>query len=331
MQEIHNFNSILKSFKIKAYCDNYQSIDNYFFYDLKLNPTAKVKDIKKFSDEISLALQTPCKPSVKILHQQGVVRLEFINNKRKILKLFPSPVKIDIPKGDTTCFLGNQVNGEKVWMDLSNNPHMLVAGTTGSGKTTLLHNIIGNLLSINKSQLYLIDPKNLEFAPYENKFDNVLVCYDYNSSLEIINHLIELMDLRYNFLRSNSASKLEPQVLIIDEFADLILQDKDNLLHNALCKLSQKCRAAKIHIILATQRPSHNIINGSIKANFPSRISCKVTSHVESKIILDSIGAENLLGYGDALLRDNLRNLERFQVAYTNAEEIIKLFGKYND
>jgi S-DNA-T family DNA segregation ATPase FtsK/SpoIIIE len=116
-------------------------------------------------------------------------------------------------------------------------------------------------------------------------------------------------------------------VVIIDEFADLIMQDKEDQFYVALCRLAQKCRAARIHIILATQRPSVNIINGSIKANFPARIACKVASHVDSKVILDTSGAENLLGKGDALIRDNFRHLERFQVAYTTAQEVCSYFG----
>jgi S-DNA-T family DNA segregation ATPase FtsK/SpoIIIE len=94
--------------------------------------------------------------------------------------------------------------------------------------------------------------------------------------------------------------------------------------------LAQKCRAAKIHIILATQRPSVNVISGTIKANFPARIACRVASHVDSKVILDSSGAENLLGKGDAMLRDNTRFLERFQVAYTDANEVCSIFGGTN-
>ena len=101
------------------------------------------------------------------------------------------------------------------------------------------------------------------------------------------------------------------------------MQDTSGELYLKLCQLSQKCRAAKIHLILSTQRPSANIVNGAIKANFPARISCKVSSHVDSKVILDATGAENLAGRGDALLRDNTRNLERFQIAYTTPQEVL--------
>jgi len=120
---------------------------------------------------------------------------------------------------------------------------------------------------------------------------------------------------------------LKPILIIIDEFADLVMQDKGDMFFDRLCRLAQKCRAARMSIMIATQRPSVNIVNGAIKANFPARIACKVASHVDSKVILDTVGAENLLGKGDALLRDNSRNMERFQVAYTDATEVCQIFG----
>ena len=116
-------------------------------------------------------------------------------------------------------------------------------------------------------------------------------------------------------------------VIFIDEFADLIMQDKNDQFYLALCRLAQKCRAARINIILSTQRPSVNIINGTIKANFPARIACRVASHVDSKVILDVSGAENLLGKGDALIKDNFRSLDRFQSAYTTATEVCQQLG----
>jgi S-DNA-T family DNA segregation ATPase FtsK/SpoIIIE len=124
------------------------------------------------------------------------------------------------------------------------------------------------------------------------------------------------------------ASRLPYLVLIIDEFADLIMQDIGDEFYTKLCRLAQKCRAARISIVLSTQRPSVNIINGSIKANFPARISCRVASQIDSKVIIDAGGAENLLGKGDALIKDNFRYLERFQIAYTTANEVCKYFGE---
>lgn len=329
MDSIQEFNKVLNDFNIKASCVNYQMVDNYFFYDLKLNPNAKVKEIQKCLDEISLALKTPNKPNVRILHGLGVVRLEFATPRTKNLNLFDCFTNKHLPQGELLCLLGQGVSGEKVWMDLAQNPHMIVAGTTGSGKSTLLHNIIANVVNYSSGKLYLLDPKNIEFNEYDQKMKNIQVGYSYDDAIQTLDLLLDVMEDRYEMIRTGfDAHKLPYLVLIVDEFADLILQDKDDLFYNKLCRLSQKCRAAKICIILSTQRPSVNIINGAIKANFPVRISCRVASHVDSKVILDSVGAENLLGSGDALIRDNFRFLERFQVAYTSSEEVCKYFGE---
>ena len=331
MGPVDTLNSILQSFNIKANCINYKKSDNYFYYDIALAPKGKVRDIQRFSDEISMALKTPCKPSVKVRHEDGVVRLEFVTRRTNPLKLFEYfTIDGDVPTGDLICLLGQDTSGNRVWMDLSKNPHMIVAGTTGSGKSTLIHNIIANLLNYNDVYMYLIDPKGIEFSDYEkNNIPNVEVGYTYSDVINTLNTVLIAMEYRYEVMRKGlSLDSIPYIVLIIDEFADLIMQDKENQFYTKLCQLAQKCRAAKISIVLSTQRPSVNVIDGTIKANFPARIACRVASHVDSRVILDAVGAENLLGQGDALLRDNLRYLDRFQVAYTDASEICKFFGK---
>lgn len=330
IEPIQYFNNILDSFNIKAQCVSFNQVDNYLYYDLQLNKNAKVRDIQRYGDEISLALKTVCKPSVKVLREQGLVRLEFAEARKNPLQLFDFFTNKNIPKGDINCLLGQMIDGSKMWMDLAQNPHMIIAGATGSGKSTLLHNIIANLLNYNDVDLTLIDPKRIEFTEYEKHISSIQVLYTYEEAVELFQNLIEVMEFRYDLLRAGKSPKdLKPMVIMVDEFADLIMQDKDNVFYTALCRLAQKCRAARIHLILATQRPSVNIINGTIKANFPARIACRVTSGVDSKVVLDSTGAENLLGKGDALVRDNMRFAERFQVAYTTATEVCKYFGDY--
>lgn len=328
MEAINDFSQILKSFKINATCVNFGQQGNYFHYDLNMGPTGRVKDIQKFSEEISLALKASGKPRIKVMSTEGVVRLEFATPRKGMLKLFDYFTNKNVPKGDLNVLLGQGIDGQRVWMDLAQNPHMIVAGTTGSGKSVLLHNIIANLLNYNACNITLIDPKSVEFHPYDGKFDNINVLYSYEESLAKIQDMIEVMEARYLLMRNGyTADSFQKIVIIIDEFADLILQDQDEKFYSAICRLAQKCRAAKMHIILATQRPSVNVINGVIKANFPARIACRVASHVDSKVILDASGAEHLIGKGDAMIRDNFRNLERFQVAYTDAVEVCSMFG----
>ena len=328
MDTTQQINKILSSFNIKANCVSSSESDNYRFFDLRLHPNAKVKELQKYSDELSLALRAPCKPSFKVLHDQGIVRMEFATPRTKTLNLFDYFSNDDVPKGDLICLLGQTVDGQKVWMDLLQNPHMLVAGTTGSGKSTLLHNIIANVFNYNDADLFLIDPKRIEFAQYEN-IRKTQVYNTYDDTVELLGNMIDVMEDRYNKIRIGWDVKVfKPILIIIDEFADLIMQDKGDVFYTRLCRLAQKCRAARMSIILSTQRPSVDVINGVIKANFPARISCKVASHVDSKVVLDTSGAENLLGKGDALLRDNFRHMERFQVAYTDATEVCKYFGE---
>lgn len=322
MDHVTYFNTILHSFKIKANCTNYQESNNYFYYDIVLHAASKVKDVTKFSNEIALSLKSPI-PNFKIIPEQGIIRLEFSKVKKEtvslssLLKNISKPENFKIP-----CLLGEAVDGSPVWMDLSDNPHMIVAGTTGSGKSSLLHNIIANIIKFSSAKLYLVDPKQIEFGHYSQ---HVRIYETYNDTLNLLKHLIRLMDHRYQLLRNNKQQYMLPQVLIIDEFASLIMQDKDNEFYSLLCQLAQKCRAANIFIILATQRPSVQIINGNIKANFPARIACRVASQIDSKIILDEMGAENLSGKGDAFLKDNHRLCQRFQIAYISPQEIISM------
>ncbi len=246
---------------------------------------------------------------------------------RKTVHLLDYFTNRKVPDGDLICLLGQSITGARVWMDLAQNPHMIIAGTTGSGKSVLMHNIIANLFNYNNTIIHLIDPKNVEFHHYDKSFPNVKVHYSYAEAVNVLDMMIELMDNRYELARNGSAMKDMPYVvLMIDEFADLIMQDKGNMFYNRLLRLAQKCRAARISIVLATQRPSAQIIKGEIKANFPARIACRVANKIDSRIILDATGAEALENGGDALLRDNTRQMERFQVAYVTSEQVCGVF-----
>ena len=326
IEQVKALNDILSSLKINALCTDYRQNENYYFFDVKLCSKAKVKDIERFSDEISLSLKAHSKPRIKPIYDSGLVRLEFSSPRQKPLNLFEYFPK-ERQAGELSCLLGQSVDGCPVWMDLAKNPHMIISGTTGSGKSVLLHNIIANLLNYNNAAICLIDPKSVEFSAYDRKFGNINVGYTYKDAITILDVFLQTMESRYELLRNGDISKVPHAVLMIDEFADLIMQDKDDLFYNKLCMLAQKCRAAKISIILSTQRPSVNVINGTIKANFPARIACRTASQIDSKIVLDFAGAESLLGRGDALLKDNYRHLERFQVAYTSPQEICEKYG----
>lgn len=278
----------------------------------------------RYAEEISLAIRSPGKPYIRVIHNDGVVRLEFAGIREKILRLFDYFSNDDIPKYNLPCLLGQGVSGKKVWCDIATMPHLLIGGTTGSGKSILLHNIIANLYNYSSVNLFLVDTKIVEFSPYETIKEGTQVVKTYDEAVFILEMITEIMEERYK--QYKDIEKFPYIILIIDEFSDLIMQDESGHFYELLCKLAQKCRGAKINILLATQHPIVKIISGEIKANFPARISCRTASALDSRIILDCSGAENLSGCGDCLIKDGMHNMERFQVAYTDAMEVVSIY-----
>lgn len=331
-----SLNQILKSFKIGAACVGCRKVRNVSLYDLTLEPGTRVKQLQKFTDELSLALKAKSKPIVRIMPEIGIVRLEVLDEAPQTISFFDEFV-LDKSEGTIPMYLGSAIDGSDLCIDFAKHPHTLIAGTTGSGKSTLLHTIVANALSIPNIKVGIIDSKNVEFGIYKNLGKSVSVADNFKSALNLLKFMYDEMESRYKLMTDRSFSqkifstsnKEFPQILfIIDEFADLIMQDTDKVFYNLLCKLSQKCRAAGIYCVLATQRPSVDVLSGSIKANFPARISCQVASGVDSKVILDTPGAELLAGRGDAIIKNYKYNYQRFQIAYSDPEEVCERYGK---
>lgn len=200
MDNIENINGILKAFKISAECKNFMDFKNACFYDLELRPGTRLTQLEKYASEISLALKAASKPRFEVLSDQGIVRCEFIKKRNTEVSLFKLGRSVPRPEGTLTCLLGETLLGEPIWMDLTKNPHLLVAGTTGSGKSTFLHVVIANLLLYPNTQLYLIDLKNIEFFNYQN-FKRVNVVFNYNESISLLEMLCVEMDARYEQIR----------------------------------------------------------------------------------------------------------------------------------
>lgn len=330
MNSKENLNIILNSFKVKAECINYSKIRNVSLYDLRLEPGTRVKDIQKYSSEISLAMKAKTRPLVRVMSELGIVRLEVVDENPQKLLFYSEIERVTPIDGKIPMYLGSSVDGQDMWVDIARNPHLLVAGCTGSGKSTLLQILMANAFRLPNIRICVIDSKNIEFKEYD-KFDNVNLATDYASGLKLLSIVLSEMDYRYKLMNdrelsisSYGSNSLDfPYILfIIDEFADIIMQDESKAFYNKLCRLAQKSRAAGIHCVLATQRPSVDVLKGSIKANFPARISCQVASGIDSKVILDSVGAELLAGAGDAIIKNYNHNYQRFQVAYTTPEEV---------
>ena len=325
-------NEILTSYGIEADCESYSKVRNIGLYNLRLHRGAFVKDIKRALEEISIWLEAYSKPILNARYKFGQIRLEVQEEKASKLDFFECFPEQE-PSATIPIFLGNSVEGEDITFDLSKNPHTIIAGATGSGKSTMLHSLIANLIPLSDVSTTLIDTKAIEFDPYKDAFDNVSVITSYDEANALFFDLMEEMNARYEKIRKeklptdyyatrNNGSKRK--VIIIDEYADLIINDGDKSLRRSICNLAQKCRAAGMFIIIATQRPSVKILDGNVKANFPARISCQTASGIDSRVILDVNGAEDLVGAGDSIIHNSKYSWTRFQCAYSTAKSVIE-------
>lgn len=237
--------------------------------------------------------------------------------------------------------IGVDMHGNPVMKDLSKMPHLLVAGTTGSGKSVGLNSFILSLITRKKPdelQFELIDPKRIEFSMYNNqKYMRSPVITDMRNASLCLADLVKEMNKRYDVFEKEmvrnigeyhkKGGKMPYIVCVIDEFADLIMSDK--AVEKWVQMLAQKSRAAGIHLIIATQRPSVDVITGTLKANLPTRLSYKVASSTDSMTILNTAGAEDLLGRGDSLLREENGTLTRILGVYVSDEDIMNTLDPY--
>ncbi|KAA1038409.1 DNA translocase FtsK [Macrococcus equipercicus] len=310
-------------------------------YELSVEKGVKVSRITNLQDDIKMALaakdiriEAPIPGTSRVgvevpnLETRPVNLSEVIFSKR--FKFAESKLMVA---------LGVKINNEPMLMDIAKMPHALIAGATGSGKSVSINAILLSLLYRNNPselKLLLIDPKMVELAPY-NDLPHLLapVITDVKAATESLKWIVEEMERRYktfadvhvrNITAYNQKStydkRLPKIVIIIDELADLMMMAPQEVEHS-IARIAQKARAAGIHMILATQRPSVNVITGLIKANVPTRIAFMVSSAVDSRTVMDSGGAEKLLGNGDMLYQGNGMNRPiRIQGCYVSDEEI---------
>lgn len=345
-------NEILNGLKINGSCVEAKIYRHLAYFDIKLDHKHSIiRKLEQSTKEIALYLKSKTVPIVKLIPTKGIVRLHVALKDSCKIYLLNIIHNQKFPEMVFPLLLGEDDSGNKLWMDMSQNPHLLIAGGTGSGKSTLLHTMISNILLLNALKyrnviLFLSDPKRVEFTEYNHPcLNNVVkkIVNSYEDTVSLLVNIEKLMDERYKQMHLKHMRSIEenpnefPLVMcIIDEVADLILQDKKNgQLQKLLVRIAQKGRAAGIFLTLATQRPSTDVLTGLIKANFPGRIACKTSSRKDSEIILDRSGAEALLGRGDALIQNMKNESTRFQTAYITPEDIIKTYqlltkGKYN-
>lgn len=316
-------------------------------FEYKPDVHIKLSKILGLEDDLAMALQALSIRIIAPIPGKDVVGFEVSNKIRKpvlLSDIFHSTAWTKF-KGSLPLILGEDTAGNHIVVDLASMPHVLIAGSTGSGKSVALNCMLVSLLCAKKPEelkLIIVDPKQIEFTAYE-KIAHLLfpIVNDPAKALPIFKWLVMTMEDRYERMAQLGVKnifehhKLEQQrsdiehmpfiVVMIDELADLMMTTGKDI-EGLIARIAQMSRAAGIHMIVATQRPSVDVITGLIKVNFPNRISFKVTSKVDSRTILDEIGAERLLGKGDMLFIDAKDpHMRRVHGAYVSDKEIAYL------
>jgi len=313
-------------------------------YELRLAPGIKMSKVAGMRDDLAYALAADDVRILAPIPGKRAVGVEVPNRVRNMVSL--GDVAQESPEGwsPLTVWLGKDIDGRAIGIDLASQPHVLVAGTTGSGKSGAVNAMLASILmraTPNEVRLVLVDPKQVELNLYEH-IPHLLtpVITSPRLAANALQNLIKEMEERYTLMSEARTRKLEelnrlrvregerplPYILcVIDELADLMMIAPGEV-EDAIIRLAQKSRAVGIHLLLATQRPSVDIITGMIKTNVPARIAFAVSSQTDSRVILDQNGAESLLGKGDMLFRPGSgTKLSRIQGAFITEDEIEKI------
>jgi S-DNA-T family DNA segregation ATPase FtsK/SpoIIIE len=317
-------------------------------FELRLAPGTKVKKVTELANDIAYALASTDIRILAPIPGKQAVGVEVPNRTRKMVRLGDIYAGRPEKTSPLVAWLGKGIDGNPVWTDLAKMPHVLVAGTTGSGKSGCVNAILSSILmqaSPNEVRLVLVDPKQVELNHYEN-VPHLLtpVVTSPRLAANVLSNLIGEMESRYGIMSEARARNLNelnrarqkkgdaplPHILcVIDELADLMMVAPAEV-EDSIIRLAQKSRATGIHLVLATQRPSTDIITGTIKVNIPSRIAFAVSSQTDSRVILDQGGAEALLGQGDMLFRGaGTSKLSRVQGAFITEDEIARITGHW--
>ncbi|MEA2357760.1 MAG: segregation ATPase FtsK/SpoIIIE, family [Solirubrobacteraceae bacterium] len=313
-------------------------------YELRLAPGIKMSKVSQLKDDLAYALAATDVRILAPIPGKTAVGVEVPNANRRIVHL--GDVYQEAPEGwsPLTVWLGKDIAGKAIGTDLAKQPHVLVAGTTGSGKSGCVNAMLSSILlraTPNEVKLVLVDPKQVELNHYESIPHLITpVVTSPRLAANVLANLIKEMEERYGLMsrartrnivelnrqREAAGDKKLPYILcVIDELADLMMVAPGEV-EDSIIRLAQKSRAVGIHLLLATQRPSADIITGMIKANVPARIAFAVSSQTDSRVILDQNGAESLLGQGDMLFRPASESRPaRIQGAYIDEAEIEKI------
>ena len=356
----------LNEFKIEGQVINILKGPVVDTFELELGAGVKVSKITSSSEDLSMALYGAPIRIVYPMRGKTTVGIEVPRNPREIIYLDELLTSKDFQKTkfDLPLAIGKDAFGESFVVDLAAMPHMLVAGSTGSGKSVFINSLLVSLLikkSPDQMKLILIDPKQLELSLYSELPHLLLpVVTEAKTASLALQWAVKEMDRRYSIMKEFQVRNLKgfndklknatPEmlskiskyydvtngqvvfdlasiVIIVDEFADLILTKAGKEIESNICRLAGKARAAGIHMVVATQRPSVDVITGLIKSNFPTRVSFRVTTSIDSRTILNAIGAEKLLGKGDMLYKSGVETI-RVHSSFVDEDEIEALTSK---
>ncbi|MCW5872463.1 MAG: DNA translocase FtsK, partial [Candidatus Eremiobacteraeota bacterium] len=322
-------------------------------YELQPARGVKVSRFTSLTNDIALALAAKAVRIEAPIPGKSAIGIEIPNENTELVVLRDILAAPKFRKSTgMSIALGKDLSGTPTFAPLQKMPHLLVAGTTGSGKSVCINGLIMSLLyrfTPRELQLLMIDPKQVELSIYEgiphlislakgagdNKNEGAIICDPKRAALAL-NQIVELMEFRYGLFASARVRNLDEfneqaedplpwVVVLIDELADLMMVASKSV-ETSICRIAQKARAAGIHLVLATQRPSADVITGLIKVNVPSRIAFAVSSQVDSRVILDTGGAEQLLGKGDMLFCPvDASDPRRLQGCYVTNEEILRV------
>ncbi len=355
LAQARKLEAALMSFHVEATVCGASVGPTVILFELEVTQGTRMNKVTQLSSEIAAALRAQSVRIIAPIPGKATIGIEVPNLSRRKVRIseLVNQNAYDMKFGALPLFLGIDAEGQPIVEDLARMPHLLIAGTTGSGKSVCINTILASILltrSPHDVQMILIDPKMVELQMFE-KIPHLMlpVVTDMRQATKVLEWAIEKMEGRYDLFRKAGVKNIKgynaldeeelksrlgdefsdrtPRhvpyiIIVVDEFADLMMQAKKEA-EQAITRIAQKSRAVGIHVILATQRPSIDVITGVIKGNLPTRIAFQVASKVDSRVILDTMGAEKLLGGGDMLYNPpQSSRIKRVQGALVEDHEI---------
>lgn len=293
-------------------------------------PTQKISGIISLEEELTVALSAKS-VRISVLPGRGTIGIEITNDKQSLVPFeYITQTDMELP-----IFLGQDVTGNNIYKDLTKAPHLLVGGSTSSGKSIFINTLISSIIESKANvKFIMIDPKKVELSVYKDLgpnwfFNGGEPITDATNAIDTLNELCTEMDARYEILKEAKARniiegrakgiQMSYIVCVIDEYADLVMTSSD--VEKPIIRIAQLARAVGIHVVLATQRPSAQVVTGLIKANFPTRICFKVASGMDSRVVLDRMGGQKLLGNGDMLFLAG-SDMLRIQCSFIDMQQV---------